>query len=88
MNTPDAWKGIDVLIPKRVHQNRRQAIEAACADIAALVTALPGTSPTPLDAALAETMGHAGPDDCKAWIMRAIRALPTRANMEAADGDA
>ena len=88
MNTPDAWEGVDVLIPNRVHQNRRQAIAAACFDISALVAALPGTSPTPLDAALAHMLAQAGPDNCKAWIMRAIRALPTQADMKAANGDA
>ena len=88
MNAPDAWEGVDVLIPKRIHQNRRQAVEAACADIGALVAALPGTSPMPFDAALADILAQAGPDDCKAWVMQAIRALPTQADMEATDGDA
>ena len=88
MNTPDTWEGVDVLIPKQVHQNRREAIEAACFDIGALVGALPGTSPTPLDTALSDLLAHAGPAECKAWIARAIRALPTRADMEVADDDA
>jgi hypothetical protein len=88
MNTHDAWEGVDVLIPKRVHQNRREAIQAACLDLGALIGALPGTSPTPLDAALSDVLAHADADDCKAWIMRAIRALPTQADMEATNGDA
>ncbi len=88
MNGHDAWEGVDVLIPKRVHQNRREAIQAACLDMSALIEALPGTSPASLDAALPDMLAQAGPDACKAWIMRAIRALPTRTDIEAANGDA
>ena len=84
----DAWKGVDVLIPRRVHQNRREAIQAACLDVGALIEVLPGTSPAPLDAALSDMLAQADPDACKTWIMRAIRALPTRTDMEAANGDA
>ena len=88
MNGHDAWEGVDVLIPKRVHQNHREAVQAACLDMGALIEALPGTSPVPLDAALSDMLAQADPDACKAWIARAIRALPTRTDMEAADGDA
>lgn len=88
MNGHDAWEGVDVLIPLRVHQNRRQAIQMACQDMGALIEALPGTSPVPPDAALSDMLAQADPDACKAWIARAIRALPTQADMEATDGDA
>lgn len=88
MNGHDAWKGVDVLIPRRVHQNRRQAIQAACLDMSALIEALPGTSPVPLDTAFSDMLAQADPDACKAWIARAIRALPTRTDMEATNGDA
>lgn len=87
MNTHDVWEGVDVLIPKRVHQHRREAIQAACLDLGALIGALPGTSFTPQDAALSDVLAHADADDCKAWIMRAICALPTQADMEATNGD-
>ena len=82
----DPWEGVAVLIPKRVHQNRREAIQSACLDVGALIEALPGTG-TPLDAALSDVLAHADADDCKAWIVRAIRALPTQADMEATNGD-
>lgn len=88
MKPHDAWKGVDVMIPKRVHDNRREAIKAACLDMGALIGALPGTSPAPLDTALSDMLAHADPDACKAWIASAIRALPTRTDMEAANGDA
>ena len=89
MNTHhNAWEGVDVLIPKRVHQNRRAAIQAACMDVGALIGLLPGTPSLPQDAALADALAHADTGDCKAWIVRAIRALPTQAYMEANDGDA
>lgn len=88
MNGHDAWEGVAVLIPKRIHQNRQEAVQAACLDMGALIEALPGTSPVPLDAALSDMLAQADPDACKAWIARAIRALPTRTDMEATDGDA
>lgn len=88
MNTHDAWEGVDVLIPKRVHQNRRAAIQAACMDVGALIGLLPGTVSTSQDGPLHDALAHANSDDCKAWIMRAIRALPTQADMEANNGDA
>lgn len=88
MSMEDAWEGVTVLIPKHVHQTRREAIQAACLDIGALVEALPSASPSPLDAALSDVLAHADADHCKAWIMRAIRALPTQADMEATHGNA
>ncbi len=87
MISHDPWEGVAVLIPKWVHQNRREAIQSACLDMGALIEALPGTSGTPLDAALSDVLAHADADDCKAWIVRAIRALPTQADMEATNGD-
>ena len=51
MNGHDAWEGVDVLIPQKVHQKRRQAVQAACLDVGALIGALPGTSPAPQDGA-------------------------------------
>ena len=88
MSTEEAWEGVTVLIPKHVHQARREAIQAACLDMSALVEALPSASPSSLDAALSNVLAHADADYCKAWIMRAIRALPTQADMEAAHGNA
>jgi len=86
MSMENTWEGVDVLIPRRIHQQRRQAIQAACADFGALVELLPTASPSPLDNALSATLAGADAEDCKAWIMRAIRALPTQADMEASDG--
>lgn len=88
MNQHDAWEEVDVLIPKRVHRNHQEAVQAACLDLGTLIAVLPGTSPTPLDTALSAQLACADADDCKAWIMRAIRALPTRTDMEATYGNA
>ena len=88
MNPHDAWEGVTVLIPKRVHENHREAIRMACLDMGALIGTLTATSPTPIDGALFDMLAHADADACKAWIVRAIRALPTRTDMEAANGDA
>lgn len=88
MNGHDAWEGVAVLIPRRVHQKRQEAVQAACLDMGALIEALPGTSPAPQGTALSDMLAQADPDACKAWIARAIRALPTRTDMEATSGDA
>ena len=87
MSVGEAWENVTVLIPKHVHQTRRQAIQAACLDMGALIEALPSASLSPLDTALADTLAHATADQCKAWIVRAIRALPTQADMEATHGN-
>lgn len=78
MTIPNAWEGVDVLVPKRIQQSRRQAIAAACLDFGALVEALPTASPSPLDNALAASLADADADACKAWLNRVIRALPTQ----------
>lgn len=88
MTTHHGWEGVDVLIPKRVHQNRQAAIRSACLDVGALIDLLPGTAPSSRDAALSDALASADPDACKAWIIQAIRALPTQADTEASNGDA
>lgn len=85
MTTHDAWEGVDVLVPKHIQQNRRQAIAAAYLDLGALIEALPTASPSPLDDMLAASLADADADDCKAWVNRVIRALPTQAT-EALNG--
>ena len=87
MSVGEAWENVAVLIPKHVHQTHRQAIQAACLDMGALIEALPCASLSPLDTALADALAHASADECKAWIVRAIRALPTQTDMEAAHGN-
>ena len=85
MSTHDVWEEVDVLIPKRAHENRRRAIQDACTDIGALVGVLPGT--TPADGVLSMALALASPDACKAWVARVIRALPTVADLEATHDD-
>lgn len=81
---------VEILIPKTIHDRRKISIRESCLDFGALIDALPSASPSPLDAVLSAAFADADVDTCKAWITRAIRALPTVAdmNMEEDDGTA
>ena len=86
MTTMDDWKEVDVLIPSAILKRRRSAIRDACMDLGALVEVLPTLAPSSLDASLSAYLADADLSDCKAWVQRVIRALPTRSDMEASNG--
>lgn len=69
MTTQTAYRDVEMLIPARFQQARRQAIDAFVAELSATIAALP-TASTP----------QAGddPDQFKAWASQMIRNLPTR----------
>ena len=89
MTTGDTWEGVDVLIPRHVRQRRRDAMRAASLDLGALIAALPtaaSSSSAPDGGGLPAFLADADAETCKAWIGQVIRALPTRADMEATHG--
>lgn len=88
MTTNTNWGSVDVLIPRRFHEAREAAVLSARLDHAALIEALPVASPLTTGSTLASFLADADADDCRAWITRVIEALPTQADMEAANGDA
>ncbi len=81
MTEPAALDGVDILIPKAIRDRRKVVMRESCMDFGALIDALPSTSPSPLDGLLSAALADANVDTCKAWIARAIRALPTQADM-------
>ena len=70
MTIQSAYCDVDLLIPARFQQARRQAINALVAELSATIAALPTVS----------TMPHAGddPDQLKRWASAMIGNLPTR----------
>ena len=81
MNQPAELDGIEILIPKAIRDRRKTVMRESCVDFGALIDALPSASPSPLDGVLSAALAEADADTCKAWIARAIRALPTQADM-------
>ncbi len=81
MNQPAELDGIEILIPKAIRDRRKMVMRESCVDFGALIDALPSASPSPLDGALSAALAETDADTCKAWIARAIRALPTQADM-------
>ncbi len=81
MNQPAELDGIEILIPKVIRDRRKTVMRESCVDFGALIDALPSASPSPLDGVLSAALAEADADTCKAWIARAIRALPTQADM-------
>lgn len=72
MTPSDPLAGVDVLIPRRIRDRQRQVVQEHRLDLAALLEALsPASSPA---------LADADPDAARAWVMRAIRALPTQAD--------
>ena len=82
-----AWNNVEVLIPRHVRQRQREAVEAACMDASALIQALSPSPLAPPDPGAANPLADADPDQCRDWVTRAIRAIPTQADMEAHDGN-
>ncbi len=82
MIEPGALDGVPILIPKAIHDRRRVVIRESCLDFGALIDALPSACPSPLDAVLSAALADADVDTCKAWLARAIRALPTQTDMQ------
>ena len=87
MIEPAALDGVDILIPKAIRNRRKVVMRESCVDFSALIDALPSASPSPLDGLLSAALADADVDTCKAWIARAIRALPTQADMHTEDDD-
>ena len=81
MTEPAALNGVDILIPKAIRDRRKIVMRESCVDFGALIDALPSAAPSPLDGVLSAALAEADADTCKAWIARAIRALPTQADM-------
>jgi len=73
--------GVDFLIPKAIRDRRRVVMRESCLDFGALIDALPSACPSPLDGVLVAALADADLETCRAWIDRAVRALPTRADM-------
>jgi len=73
--------GVEILIPKGIRDRRKVAMRESCMDFGALIDALPTTAPSPLDGVLAAALADADMDTCRAWLTRAIRALPTQNDM-------
>ena len=69
MTIQHAYRDVEMLIPVRFQQARRQATAALVAELSATIAALP-TASTP----------HAAdnPDQFKVWASRMIHNLPTR----------
>lgn len=86
MTESEGLDTVSVLIPKRLLQNRREAIRNGCLDYAAFIDALPTAFPSIIDEALSNTLAKADLDDCKAWISRVIRALPTQSDVASNKG--
>jgi len=84
---PAALDGVDILIPKAIRDRRKVVMRESCMDFGALIDALPSTSPSPLDGLLSAALADADVDTCRAWIARAIRALPTQTDMHMEDDD-
>ena len=72
---------VEFLIPKAIRDRRKVVMRESCLDFGALIDALPSAAPSPLDGVLSAALAEADADTCKAWIARAIRALPTQADM-------
>ena len=87
MTEPAALDGVDILIPKAIRNRRKVVMRESCVDFGALIDALPSASPSPLDGLLSAALADADVDTCKAWIVRAIRALPTQADLPMEDDD-
>lgn len=70
MTIQAAYRGVELLLPARVHQARKHAAAALVAELSATIAALPTASTVP----------HAGddPDLFKAWASRMICNLPTQ----------
>lgn len=82
MTEPTEQDEVEILIPKAIRDRRKVVIRESCVDFGALIDALPSASPSPLDGVLSAALADANVDTCKAWIARAIRALPTQADMQ------
>lgn len=86
MTTNSNWDGVDVLIPQRFLEARRTAIAFESLGLFALIDALPVAPLSHQSSAAASHLADADLDECRAWITRVIRALPTQADMEANHG--
>ena len=71
---------VTVLIPAHLLRRRRETIKNGFLDYGAFIDALPTASPSVIDEALNASLANADFDDCKAWIARVIRALPTQSD--------
>lgn len=77
MSTNANWGEVDILIPHRFHQARVAAQSRGRSDCAALIEALP-TASEAVEPVPSSYLAEADVDQCRAWVARVIRALPTK----------
>ena len=84
-----AMDEVEFLIPKSIRDRRRSVIRESSLDFGAMIDALPSASPSPfpLDGVLSAALADADLDTCRAWLTRAVRALPTQTDMNMEDDD-
>jgi hypothetical protein len=83
MTLRDAFGGVDVLLPARVHKARERAAQAIRSDLSALIETLPTSSSSPAPGPLSDPYTEQG----KAWALRVIDTLPTRNTGNTDDGN-